>query len=163
MQVSSAVQKAMVLALGPRNRRRLALGAGVAGVIVAVVVVAVVLTRPTSSSGRARTLSSPGGGCVRLPDSIAMCGPTGPWGRVTFGMTRSQVRTLVGKPAATLGDCWRYPQPVSKYLAAYGVVKTVQEACFFGGTLSDTPSESYVRRHGKLVLWHPPKPKLSFP
>lgn len=137
------------------------MGAGAGLAVTGAVVAAVLLTRPTTHPlQHARALSGAGDGCVRLPDGFFQCGPSGPWGRLTFGMTRSQVRSLVGKPAAARSDCWLYPQRVSKYLAAYGVVKTVQEACFFGGTLSDTPNLSYVRRHGKLVLWHPPKPRL---
>jgi hypothetical protein len=75
-------------------------------------------------------------------------------------MTPQQVQSRIGKPVATQGRCWLYPQPVDKYLAAYGVVKSVLDVCFLGGRLSDTEGQSYIRRNGKLVIFKPPPPKL---
>lgn len=49
-----------------------------------------------------------------------------------------------------------YPDEVGKYLASKGVVKSVVDVCFLSGQYSDRSSESYVRSHGKLVLFHPP-------
>lgn len=140
--------------MGPRNRRRLAIGAGIAGLIVAVVL-AVVLTRPTSRSGHAlsglpiQCVSNGGtGGCT-----VTLKG-------VTFGMTPQQVQSALGEPATKHGRCWQYPQPVARDLAVLGVVKSVQDVCFFAGRFSDRSQRDYVRRHGKLVLWNAPPPNL---
>ena len=79
---------------------------------------------------------------------------------VTFGMTPQQLQRQFGKPAQKQGRCWLYPMQVAKALAAYGVVKSDEAICFFGGGVSDYSERDYVRRHGKLVLWQPPAPKL---
>jgi hypothetical protein len=115
-----------------------------------VAAVAVLLTR---QSGHAASVSRSRCGaqtCYFFPGA----------GRIVFGMTPHEVQRALGKPATKQGRCWQYPHPVDKYLAAYGVVKSVMGACFFGGALSETRDQNYVRRHGKLVLWDPPRPKL---
>jgi hypothetical protein len=134
--------------MGPRNRRRLAVGAGVAGVIVAVVAVAL-LTR--TASPRAHALSATRLRCVPEPNGTCYM----KFGGIVSGMTENQVRRVLGKPEARRGRCWLYSQPVSKYEAARGVVKSDVAVCFFGGRYSDESEENYVRRHGKLVPYHP--------
>jgi hypothetical protein len=78
------------------------------------------------------------------------------FGGLTFGMTKSQVERRLGKPESTRGRCWVYPDEVGQRLASEGVVKSVVDVCFLSGRYSDYSSESYVRRHGKLMLYHPP-------
>lgn len=77
------------------------------------------------------------------------------FGGIIFGMAPNQVQRLLGKPASRQGRCWQYPLQVTKSEAAKGVVKDDQNVCFFAGQLSDTSFQSYVRRHGKLVLLKP--------
>jgi hypothetical protein len=76
------------------------------------------------------------------------------FGGLTFGMTKSQVERRLGKPESSRGRCWVYPDEVGQYLASKGVVKSVVDVCFLSGRYSDKSSESYVRRHGKLVIFH---------
>jgi len=82
------------------------------------------------------------------------------FGGLVFGMTKSQVERRLGKPESIQGRCWMYPDDVGKYLAAQGVVKSVVGVCFFAGRYSDRSGAAYIRRHGKLVLWHAPPPAL---
>ncbi len=79
---------------------------------------------------------------------------------VTFGMTPQQLQRRLGKPAQKQGRCWLYPIQEANGFAAYGVVKSEEAICFFGGVVSDYSRRDYVRRHTKLVLWKPPAPKL---
>ena len=153
--------------MGPRNRRRLAIGAGIAAVIIAVVA-AVVLTRSTTPSGQAATPPPPRSGqtrttfdyrCVPLAD--AGCLPQ--LGRVVGGkfvtpidgMTKSRMLHLFGKPVAKRGNCWQYLLALSKYQASQHVVKDVLTFCFYEGRLANRSEQDFVRRHGKLVLWRP--------
>lgn len=141
--------------LGPRNRRRLAIGSVIAGAIVAVVV-AVLLTRSTTNPGHAVSVPRGHG----LPASGNQCVPTSDGGcvfnfyGVAAGMTTAQVRHLIGKPATRRGRCWQYPTQLSKAQVESGVVRSVLDVCFFGGRVSDRSTPTYVRRDGKVVLLH---------
>ena len=75
-------------------------------------------------------------------------------------MTPQQLEHQIGKPAKKQGSCWLYPLRVARDFAAYGVVKSQEAVCFFGGRVSDYSERDYVRLHGKLVRWKPPAPKL---
>jgi hypothetical protein len=142
--------------LGPRNRRRIAIGAGVGLAVTGAVVAAVLLTLPAGRSGREAGLARAENGiAVTHPDGIVTITPG-----ITAGWSPQQVQRLLGKPTTKQGHCWQYPAKTDPYFAAYGVKKTVLDMCFFAGRVSDTSTKYYVRRNGKLVLWHPPQPRL---
>jgi hypothetical protein len=145
------VRVRLPVTIGPRNRRRLATGAAIAGAIAAVVL-AVLPTRSTLRPGHAvpvpghglsafhdRCVPTPTGGCVFDFDGIGS------------GMTKAQVQRVVGKPATKRGRCWRYPQQPNQARVHNGIVKSVLDVCFFGGRVSDRSTQGYVRRHGKVV------------
>jgi hypothetical protein len=154
------------LAIGPRNRRRLTIAAAVGLAVTGAVVAAVLLTRSTTHSGReagpatqhTRPSVDPRWKCVYGQSHAGGCVLM--FGGVVYGMSPQQVEHRLGKPTTKQGDCWVYSQLVAGDLAAQGVVKSTVSECFFGGRLSVTSQQDYVRRNGKLVLWRPPAPKL---
>ena len=82
------------------------------------------------------------------------------FGGISFGMSPNQVLHLVGEPTAKEGRCWKYALKVDAFLASQGVVESDEAVCFFAGQISDMTNENYIRKNGKLVLWHAPPPKL---
>src|SRR5690242_19629123 len=85
----------VAVAMGSRNRRRLAWSGISLGVVAAAVVAAVFLTRlPTHTAG----------GDSNRSHSAAY---PGAW-RIFDGMTKLQVFRIAGKPTVKLGSCWLY-------------------------------------------------------
>src|SRR5690242_2990754 len=144
------------MAIGPRNRRRLAIVAVVGLAVAGAVVAAVLLTRPATHP--ARPLADPRWRCVGGPNPSGGC--VVKFGGVVYGMSPQQVQHQLGNPTTKRGHCWVYSELVPRDLAAKGVVESTVSECFLGGRLSNTSEQHYVHRHGKLVPYHPDAPKL---
>jgi hypothetical protein len=53
--------------------------------------------------------------------------------RLVFGLTKQQVRRLVGPPAKVVGNCWQYDVHA---VYSDGYVDTADRVCFFYGRYS---------------------------
>jgi hypothetical protein len=107
----------------------------------------------SSTSRRARTLTARdfvkyGISCQMLRQAAIPIGPglgwycaprfsARDWDGIVFGMSKQQVRRLVGRPAASRDRCWRYPVYPTRYEIATGVAKRTLDVCFFAGRVSD--------------------------
>lgn len=128
--------------MGPRNRRRLAIAAVVLGVIAAVGVAVAVLSG--GSSAPAATVTYQGPTDARYDANSS---------KVVFGMTRAQIRRLVGPPEKVVNGCWQYQ--VNKVVFARSVWNAVR-LCFYGGRYAISHSES----NGS---WRDPPTKITLP
>jgi hypothetical protein len=128
--------------IGPRNRRRLAIG-GAFALAVAIAAAAAALFTGSSRSGLAN------------PPSRQLVALTA---KVVDGMSKQEVLHVIGKPASSRGRCWQYPVAPGPR-APRRVVETVVSVCFYADHVSDMSSRDYIRRHGKLVPL--PQPRLN--
>jgi len=143
------------VAIGPRNRRRLAAGA-ITVAILGAIVAAVLVTRSSSAPSSASSARS----TTIAPSSLGKAG-TYP----TFGMTRNQVRQITGRPTRSQGGCWVFRpkagtenglptrsvgamslgDPGSIAARSDGLVKL----CFYDGTFSTASRQ--IELNGQLV------------
>jgi hypothetical protein len=135
--------------VGPRAQRRLRGGLISLAVIAAVVVAAVLLT---SHAGSGSPAGLRGGGHV-VGTSDRRYYKTS--GKLVFGMTKQQVRRLVGPPTKTVGRCWEYAiniaYPANKNRAAF--TWNADRLCFDEGRYSDS--------HGEFNGVWDPKPVVA--
>jgi hypothetical protein len=126
-----------LLDLGPRNRRRLT-GAAVGVGLIAAIAVGVVLLAGSGSSGRHKSGASGSRRLHYVPFTVHYT----PGGdarynarskRLIFGLTKQQVRRLVGPPAKVVGNCWQY-QVNAVYSDGY--VDSADRLCFYSGRYS---------------------------
>ena len=114
--------------IGPRARRRLiAVGAAVV-VIAAIAIGFTLLTRSSdhgSPSGPKREVG-PNGDKRYVANSE----------QLVFGMTRSQVRKIVGPPTAVVGNCWDFR--LDEVIHVFGQSHPIdaERVCFYGGKYS---------------------------
>lgn len=141
--------------MGPRNKRRLAIGGGICAVVVAIAVSAL-LTRSSTPSRNAARSSALSGDATAAHFELS---PPATYKMLygMYGMNGKQVRDLVGRPASERGRCWLYRTTPDPRSAATGVVETDVSVCFFEGRVSDTSSTDYIQLRGKLLAV--PKPK----
>ena len=63
--------------------------------------------------------------------------------KLVFGMTKQQVRRIVGPPTKTVGRCWQYEinveYPANKNRGDF--IWNADRVCFLGGQYSDTHGE----------------------
>lgn len=126
-----------LLDVGPRNRRRLT-GLAVGVGLIAAIAVGAVLLAGSRSSGRHKSGVSGSSSLHYVPYSIhytpgADARYNAHSNRVVFGLTKQQVRRLVGPPTKIVGNCWQY-QVNAVY--SNGYVDTADKLCFFGGRYS---------------------------
>jgi len=123
--------------MGPRNRRRLTAAAVSLGLIAAIVVGTVLLTGGRNSGGHKSDRSGAGsyhhiyyttrylsGGDARY---IAH------YEHLAYGLTKAQVRRLVGPPPKIAGNCWEYPV---HRVDSDGSSEKADKLCFYDGRYS---------------------------
>lgn len=115
----------VVLEMGPRNRRRVT-KAGIGLAMVLAVVAVVLVTRPSNHSGPA--VSAPQ---LHVPPAIARLNANR--SKVVFGLTKQQVRHLIGPPTRIVGNCWHYPLYEFTFQPGDKPVRTGDGFCFVFG------------------------------
>lgn len=118
--------------MGHRARRRLTVGVVALLVAVAAVAGVVLLGGGSGSSGKRPGISYVGPTDARYDANRSS---------VVFGMTRAQVRKLVGPPTKVVGSCWQYQ--INEYTSFHGQHSTfnADRLCFLEGKYSDYHSE----------------------
>ena len=105
--------------------------------IAAAVVAAVLVTRHAGSGSPAGLRA--GGNVVGTSDTRYYENS----GKLSFGMTKQQVRRLVGPPTNTVGRCWEYAinvaYPAKQNRAAF--TWNADRLCFDGGRYSESHGE----------------------
>lgn len=116
------------VAIGPRNKRRLA-GSTITVIAVAAVAAAgFLLLRPTQHTGPA---SSAG------PTHAAA--PTFVTDKLVYGITKAEVVRRVGNPTKTVGACWQYDE--NEKIRGGQNTLNAQRVCFLAGIYSYDYSE----------------------
>lgn len=92
--------------------------------------------------------------------------PSASTARLTFGMTQQQVRQFTGRPASTLGNCWRFhptktgmvgsiPVQASFATVPYDTATSGDlKLCFSGGAFSFGYLHGYDKQKHRWV-WEP--------
>jgi hypothetical protein len=110
--------------MGPRTRRRLAYAAAVLAVLALAVAGIALFSGSRHSAPRLSAAESTPASRRYFANRL----------KLTYGMTRQQIRHLVGPPAKVIGSCWRYPR-----YTVTGLGKTYTTAdglCFYDGHYS---------------------------
>lgn len=129
------------VAIGPRSKRRLAIGAIVVAATVLITAAGLLLLRPLNAPGPVSSAGSVHPATPRLVTD-----------EVVYGMSKPEVRRRVGEPTKTVGACWQYNE--NKLIRGGQNMLNAQRLCFLGGVYS----YDYSRIDGK---WFYPTTPLT--